>query len=332
MGAWASTLEGPFLKVWTPILKKRFEKYEAQVSLALITWCESHVLDVSEGAALDLKTWERAGRRILTAASTGDGSAIYVIKPLRLIMNIIKMLQSERVVRTAEGLHLVPSAKVNGESRAPREGGRAGRCGAGCKKEKEGCRKYNMLGGHGASPSEGDLPGECPDTLWDQDLSVDRPIPEAVIETTPSGHAVLNGHSTAPPCPAAAAENSETTGHIPAPCANAPSSAVLAETSVTTQEQCALSAEHAAVDSEGKEMLCCRATLTRCSAAPPCPADPAETPEAALGSDRKVHRCCSHCKAPNRHCCEIPCTCGMVHGRKAGVAILLHRALPPWLR
>lgn len=120
-------------------------------------------------------------------------------------------------------------------------GSRVGRSCARCKKEKDGYRKYNAPEAygqsHGASPSEGDLPRERPDTLPAQDLSADHPIPEAVRTTAPSGCAVLNGHSTASPFPAMAADTSETTGHFPTLCANAPSSAMLEETSVTTQEQ-----------------------------------------------------------------------------------------------
>lgn len=137
-------------------------------------------------------------------------------------MNLIKVLQSKGVVRTAEGSQLVLSTEANGESRAPREvAGRADIV-LGARRKRMGTEStasWEVYGRScGASPSEGDLPGERPDTLQDQDLSADCPVPEAISETGPSGHAVLNGHSTAPLCPAAAAETSETTGHFLAPC------------------------------------------------------------------------------------------------------------------
>lgn len=62
-------------------LKKRGIKHDERALLALLTWSESQKLDVSEGIALDLKTWEWAGRDILASASTGEETAINVIKP-----------------------------------------------------------------------------------------------------------------------------------------------------------------------------------------------------------------------------------------------------------
>lgn len=53
--------------------------------LALLTWSESHGLDMTGGVTLDLKTWEQAGRFIIEVASLGDETAINVIKPSRLI-------------------------------------------------------------------------------------------------------------------------------------------------------------------------------------------------------------------------------------------------------
>lgn len=57
--------EDSLLQVWTVILKNRWEKYDKWALLALIMWCESHRLDVSKRAALDIKTWEQAGQHIL---------------------------------------------------------------------------------------------------------------------------------------------------------------------------------------------------------------------------------------------------------------------------
>lgn len=171
-------------------------------------------------------------------------------------MNMVKLLQSERVVRMAKGLQLAPSAEANDKSRALREvvgqadtlpGERRKRMGA------ESTMHWEAYGwSHGASPAEGDLP-ECPDTLQDQDLSVDRPIPGAISGITPSGHAALNGYSTAPPCLAAATKTSETSGHFPTLCSTAPCSAVLAETSIITQDQYALSTGYTATGPEGRE-------------------------------------------------------------------------------
>lgn len=51
----------------------------------MLTWSESHGLDMTGGVTLDLKTWEQAGRFIIEVASLGDETAINVIKPSRLI-------------------------------------------------------------------------------------------------------------------------------------------------------------------------------------------------------------------------------------------------------
>lgn len=81
MGVQASTPQDPTLQVWTIFLKKTGIKHNEQALLALLMWCESHKLNVSKGDALDLKTWERAGRDTLATASVDDDTTINNIKP-----------------------------------------------------------------------------------------------------------------------------------------------------------------------------------------------------------------------------------------------------------
>lgn len=52
---------------------------------------------------MDLKTWDQAGRHILAAAAIGNETAINVIKPWRLILDLIKQLESEQDMSVAEG-------------------------------------------------------------------------------------------------------------------------------------------------------------------------------------------------------------------------------------
>lgn len=77
-------------------------------------WCKSHKLDVTEGATLDFKTWDQDGRIILQAASIGDEAAISVIKPWRLMMDLLRQLQRERNGRVAEGAPRTPSKTDEG--------------------------------------------------------------------------------------------------------------------------------------------------------------------------------------------------------------------------
>lgn len=119
------TPEDPLLQVWTLILKNRWEKYNEWALLALIAWCESHGLGMSKGATLDVKTWVQAGRHILSAASAGSETAINVIKPWRLVMDLLEQFKREREPKTAEGLPLAPPAKASGKSADPGEAGGA---------------------------------------------------------------------------------------------------------------------------------------------------------------------------------------------------------------
>lgn len=63
------------------IFKKRGIDYDAQALQALLMWCESHELDISEETALNVTFWEEVGQYILAAASNGKDTAIGVIKP-----------------------------------------------------------------------------------------------------------------------------------------------------------------------------------------------------------------------------------------------------------
>lgn len=90
MGAWALVEEDPVVKIWTLSLRKCGIKYDEQSLLALLTWSENCRLDVTEGATLDLRTWEGTGRFIIEAASIGDETANNVIKPSRLIVDLLK--------------------------------------------------------------------------------------------------------------------------------------------------------------------------------------------------------------------------------------------------
>lgn len=78
----------PTLQVWTIFLKKTGIKHNKRALLTLLMWCENYKLNVPEGNALELKTWERAGRDTVATASISDDTAINIIKPWRLIMDI----------------------------------------------------------------------------------------------------------------------------------------------------------------------------------------------------------------------------------------------------
>lgn len=69
---------------------------------------------MTEGAALDFKMWERAGRLIFQAASIGDEAASGVIKPWRLIMDLLRQLQSKRNAKVVEGVPWTPSKTGEG--------------------------------------------------------------------------------------------------------------------------------------------------------------------------------------------------------------------------
>lgn len=65
-----------------------------EVLLALLTWAENHGLDTAKEAALDWNTWARTGQFIMQAASRGDESAIKVIKPRKLILDVTRLLNT----------------------------------------------------------------------------------------------------------------------------------------------------------------------------------------------------------------------------------------------
>lgn len=92
MGVLASVQEDPPIKVWTLLLKKWGIKYDEWALLALLTWSEKHGLDVTERTTLDLKTWGWTGKFIIEAASIGNETAINVIKPWRLILDLLRQL------------------------------------------------------------------------------------------------------------------------------------------------------------------------------------------------------------------------------------------------
>lgn len=65
-----------------------------EVLLALLTWAENHGLDTAKEAALDWNTWARTRQFIMQAASRGDESAIKVIKPRKLILDVTRLLNT----------------------------------------------------------------------------------------------------------------------------------------------------------------------------------------------------------------------------------------------
>lgn len=114
------TPEDPLLQVWTDFKKQMGKVRRMGFTKPLIAWW-----DVSERATLNVKTWEQAGRHILSAASTGDETAINIIKTRRLIMDLLEQLKREREAKTAEGLPL--GATRRGEQRKRGAGGSRGR-------------------------------------------------------------------------------------------------------------------------------------------------------------------------------------------------------------
>lgn len=89
--------------------------------LALLTWSKDCRLDVTEGATLDLRTWQGAGRFMIETASIGDETANNVIKPWRLIVGLLKLLNTEQDVRMAVGMLQAPPTEAYSEDRAPGE-------------------------------------------------------------------------------------------------------------------------------------------------------------------------------------------------------------------
>lgn len=164
MGAWTSAVEDPVLQVWTSFLKKRVTSYDKWALLAVITWCESHKLNVSEEATVDLKTWERAGQYILTAASSGNDSAINVIKPWRFVMDLLKQLKNERDARAAEEMQKAPYTEVRGENRVPGEVAGSADIALGKRGRRSGgadtVRRETTAWSREASLGVGDMPAE----------------------------------------------------------------------------------------------------------------------------------------------------------------------------
>lgn len=81
-----------------------------EVLLALLTWAENHGLDTAKEAALDWNTWARTRQFIMQAASRGDESAIKVIKPRKLILDVTRLLNTG-----AHGEDWVPWEETAGE-------------------------------------------------------------------------------------------------------------------------------------------------------------------------------------------------------------------------
>lgn len=62
--------------------------------------------------------WEWAGRYILEAATIASETVINVIKPWRLILDLLRQLGNEQDTRTVEGMLQAPPVKACGENRA----------------------------------------------------------------------------------------------------------------------------------------------------------------------------------------------------------------------
>lgn len=77
----------------------------------MLAWPKNHSLDKTE-AALDIKSWERTARFIIEAASIGDKAAINVIKPWRLVLDLLMQLRAKRNVRMAVGMPQVLCTKT----------------------------------------------------------------------------------------------------------------------------------------------------------------------------------------------------------------------------
>lgn len=105
-------MEDSALQVWTFILRNRRIKYDKQALLASIKGCKSHGLDLSEGSTLDLKMWERAGRYIPAAATIADDSIFNVLKPWRLILQLLRQLGNKQDTRTAKEMLQAPLTKA----------------------------------------------------------------------------------------------------------------------------------------------------------------------------------------------------------------------------
>lgn len=83
------------MKVWTLLLEEWGVEYEEQALLALLRWAKNHGLDTTRGAALDINTWARTDRFIIKAASKGNESANKVLKPWKLILDLLRQLNTE---------------------------------------------------------------------------------------------------------------------------------------------------------------------------------------------------------------------------------------------
>lgn len=95
MGNFLSAQDHPVLKVWKLLLEEWDLDYDEKALLALITWAKNYGLDTTKEAAFDFNTWAQTGQIIIQAASRGDKNAISFIKPWKLILDLIRLLNTE---------------------------------------------------------------------------------------------------------------------------------------------------------------------------------------------------------------------------------------------
>lgn len=67
------------------------------------------------------ETWERTGRFITEAVSVGDKATINVIKPWRVVLDLLRQLKAKQDARTAVGMPQVPSTETRSEDGVPGE-------------------------------------------------------------------------------------------------------------------------------------------------------------------------------------------------------------------
>lgn len=84
----------PVLKVWR-LLEEWDVDYDEKALLTLITWAKTHGLETTKEAAFDFNTWAQTGQFIIQAASRGEENAVRVIKPWKLILDLITLLNTE---------------------------------------------------------------------------------------------------------------------------------------------------------------------------------------------------------------------------------------------
>lgn len=95
MGGWISLQTHLVMKVWTLLLEEWGIEYEEQALLALLRGAKNHGLDTTREAALDINTWAWTDRFIIKGATKANKSANKVLKPWKLILDLLRQLNTE---------------------------------------------------------------------------------------------------------------------------------------------------------------------------------------------------------------------------------------------